>query len=335
MMSVAQFFFLLLLSGIAQFSFAQDIPDSSKSKEALYWLKKAAAAPRQHNYQGTFVYYADNTIETSRVVHIVDSEGEHEKIEVLDGLARIVIRENNVMKCYFPDSKTIVTERRWFRKFFPDILPQPFENISSSYFVRKGKQERIAGHKSQVIFLEPKDNLRYEHKIWVDINSGLALKVAIVDADRNVEQFSFAELKIGEDVGAELLDSTYPEMTAEWHNFNLMTSVLKKRELEWKVKELPAGFRVVMEMKRNLAGKSVRVDHIALTDGIATVSIFIKPMQDSKSPHVSGFLSNRGATNIYMRSIDDYTVTTVGEVPVKTVKLIGDAVYKHQNNNIH
>jgi len=331
MTSVVQFFLLLLLlPGIAQFSLAQNASDSSS--DALYWLNKVAAAPRQHNYQGTFVYYADGNIETSRIVHIVDAQREREKIEVLDGLARVVIRNNDEVKCYFPDSKTVVTERRWFRKFFPDILPQPFENINNSYFVKKDKQERIAGNDSQVIFLEPRDSLRYGHRIWVDINTGLALKVAIVDTNRKVEQFAFAELKIGEDVGAELLNSKYPEMAAEWHNHNLTTSVLRKRELEWQIKKLPAGFKIVIEMKRNLAGKSVRVDHIALTDGIANVSVFIQPMSDSKSPHASGFLSNRGATNIYVRTIDDHMVTTVGEVPLETVKLIGDAVFKQQKS---
>lgn len=331
MTSVVQFFLLLLLlPGIAQFSLAQNASDSSS--DALYWLNKVAAAPRLHNYQGTFVYYADGNIETSRIVHIVDAQREREKIEVLDGLTRVVIRDNDEVKCYFPDSKTVVTERRWFRKFFPDILPQLFENINNSYFVKKDKQERIAGNDSQVIFLEPRDSLRYGHRIWVDINTGLALKVAIVDTNRKVEQFAFAELKIGEDVGAELLNSKYPEMAVEWHNHNLTTSVLKKRELEWQIKKLPAGFKIVIEMKRNLAGKSVRVDHIALTDGIANVSVFIQPMSDSKSPHASGFLSNRGATNIYVRTIDDHMVTTVGEVPLETVKLIGDAVFKQQKS---
>ena len=331
MSSVAQIFLLLfLLSGVAQFSLAQNAPDSSS--DALYWLNKVAAAPRQHNYQGTFVYYADGNIETSHIVHIVDAQGEQEKIEVLDGLARVVIRNNDEMKCYFPDSKTVVTERRWFRKYFPDILPQPFENINKSYFIKKDKQERVAGNDSQVIFLQPRDNLRYGRRIWVDINTGLALKVAIVDTDRKLEQFAFAELNIGEDIGAELLNSSYPEMAAGWHNHNLMTSVLKKRELEWQLKKLPAGFKIVIEMKRNLAGKSVKVDHIALTDGIANISIFIQPMSDNKSPHASGFMSNRGATNIYVRTIDDHMVTTIGEVPLETVKLIGDAVFKQQKS---
>lgn len=327
MTRVAQFYLLLLLlPGIAQLSLARSTPDSSK--DALYWLTKVAEAPRQHNYQGTFVYYADGIIETSRIVHVTDAKGEREKIEVLDGVARVVIRNEEEMKCYFPDSKTVVTERRWFRKFFPDILPQPFEDVNASYVAKKGKKERIAGRYSQVIFLEPRDNLRYGHRIWVDINTGLALKMAIVDDNRKLEQFSFAELKIGDDVGTQLLNSSYSEMATEWKNHNLMTSVLSKRELEWQLRELPAGFRIIIEMKRNLAGKSVRVDHIALTDGIATVSIFIRPMLDGKSPHVSGFLSTRGATNIYVRAIDDHMVTTVGEVPLETVQLIGDAVFK-------
>lgn len=327
MTRVAQFcLLLLLLPGVAQLSLAQSTPDSSK--DALYWLTKVAEAPRQHNYQGTFVYYADGIIETSRIVHVVDTQGEHERIEVLDGVARVVIRNEEEMKCYFPDSKTVVTERRWFRKFFPDILPQPFEDINNSYYVRKGKKERIAGKYSQIIFLEPRDNLRYGHRIWVDINTGLALKMAVVDDKRKLEQFAFAELKIGDDIGAESLNSSYSEMAADWKNHNLMTSILNKRELEWQLKELPAGFRIVIEMKRNLAGKSVRVDHIALTDGIATVSIFIRPKSDDKSPHASGFFSTRGATNIYVRAIDDHMVTTVGEVPLETVKLIGDAVFK-------
>lgn len=327
MTRVAQFcLLLLLLPGIAQLSLARNTTDSSN--DALYWLTKVAEAPRQHNYQGIFVYYADGIIETSRIVHVVDAQGEREKIEVLDGVARVVIRNEEEMKCYFPDSKTVVTERRWFRKFFPDILPRPFEDINNNYFVKKEKKERIAGKRSQIIFLEPRDKLRYGHRIWVDINTGLALKMAIVDDDRKLEQFAFAELKTGDDIGAEALNFSYSEMASEWKNHNLMTSVLNKRELEWQLKELPAGFRIMIEMKRNLAGKSVRVDHIALTDGIATVSIFIRPMSEGKSPHGSGFLSTRGATNIYVRSIDDHMVTTVGEVPLETVQLIGDAVFK-------
>ncbi len=70
---------LLLLSGFVMPSFAQD--PTSTSAEAQGWLQRIVAAPRLHNYIGTFVYSSGGHMETSRVVHKVDKEGESERIE--------------------------------------------------------------------------------------------------------------------------------------------------------------------------------------------------------------------------------------------------------------
>ena len=43
---------------------------------------------------------------------------------------------------------------------------------------------------------------------------------------------------------------------------------------------------------------------------------------------VSGFFTSRGAINIYVRMLDENKITTVGEVPLETIKLIGDSVFK-------
>ena len=100
---------LLLLGTSGQPVFAQD--PSSSSPEALGWLQKVAAAPRQHNYVGTFVYSSGNEIETSRIVHVVNGDGEQEKSEVLDGAPREIIRNNDEMRCYLPE-----TQDRRYRK---------------------------------------------------------------------------------------------------------------------------------------------------------------------------------------------------------------------------
>ena len=89
---------LLLLAANVQPAFAQNPPSSSP--EALNWLQKIAAAPRRYNYIGTFVYSSNGDIETSRIVHLVNEEGEHEKSEVLDGAPREIIRNNDEMRCY-------------------------------------------------------------------------------------------------------------------------------------------------------------------------------------------------------------------------------------------
>lgn len=328
MIRITQIILLLLFVSVALPTTARDLPNSSE--EALGWLKKISVAPRKHNYLGTFIYYADEHMEASSIVHIVDNEGEREKIEVMDGLQRIVVRNNDEMKCYLPESKTIVTERRWLRKFFPDILPQPFSDLNDSYFVRTDKQERVTGYDCQVIILEPRDKLRYGQKLWVDIKTGLVLKAAVMDGNRIVEQFAFAQLEVDNDINPELLESKYAKIATDWHTTNLITSILENGALDWQVSNLPAGFKKVIEMKRHLAGKSVPVDHIALSDDLATVSVFIEPISENSPPPATGFYSSRGAINIYVRTLAGHKITTVGEVPLNTVKLIGDSVSRHK-----
>jgi negative regulator of sigma E activity len=82
---------VLPLSGLVLPSFAEDalgvsteevqgelqrVVDASASKEAQVWLQRIVDAPRKHNYTGIFVYSSGGHMETSRVVHMVNSEGD-------------------------------------------------------------------------------------------------------------------------------------------------------------------------------------------------------------------------------------------------------------------
>lgn len=322
--SIAALFFFLALG--FQVTFAQELPHSSES--ALGWLKKMADAPRRHNYSGTFVYYADDHMETSRIIHKTDQTGEHEKIEVLDGLSRIVFRNNDEMKCYLPESKRIYTEKRWFRKFFPDVLPQSFDNIDENYYIKETGRERVTGHECQVLSLIPRDSFRYGHQFWIDVETGLLLKVAVVSGDQIIEQFAFAQVEIDSKIHADQLKPDLSMVSDEWKVTNLVTSFLNEGELKWIINNLPPGFRKLVEMKRNLTEKPELVNHIALSDGLATISVFIEPIiKDAPTP-VPGFFTSRGAINIYVRTLDGNKITTVGEVPLETIKLIGDSVIK-------
>jgi sigma-E factor negative regulatory protein RseB len=326
MISHAIIALFLLLTFYSQVSFAQILPRSSES--ALGWLKKMTEAPRQHNYSGIFVYFADGHIETSRIIHKTDHAGERERIEVLDGNPRIVFRNNDEMKCYLPDSKKVFTEKRWFRKFFPNLLPHSFEGIDENYYAQEIKHERITDYESQVLLLTPRDSLRYGYQFWIDKKTGLLLKVAVINGDEIIEQFAFAQLEISGDIPSDLLKPDPFMMTDEWKTTNLVTSILKENELKWRVKNLPSGFKKLIEMKRNLTEKSALVDHITISDGLATISVFIEPIGKDAQTLTPGFFPSRGAINIYVRILDDNKITTVGEVPSETIKLIGNAVFQ-------
>ncbi len=317
-------FFLSILC--FQTASAQELSRSTES--ALAWLTKMANAPRQYNYAGTFVYYADSHMETSYIAHKTDASGERERIEVLDGMPRIVFRNNDEMKCYLPESRKIYTEKRWFRKFFPDFMPQPVENIDDNYLVKEIKRERIANREAQVLMLIPRDSLRYGHQFWIDVDTGLLLKVSVVQGNDVIEQFSFAQLRVDHDIEVGEVTPDQAMVSGEWKTTNLIAAILNKNELRWEITHLPAGFKKLVEMKRNLTEKTTLVDHIALSDGLATVSVFIEPIAKDAPAPVPGFFSSRGAINIYVRTLDGNKITTVGEVPVETIKLIGDSVIR-------
>ncbi len=162
---------LALLCGVG----ATGLVAAETGGDAMTWLKKIAAASRQINYAGTFVYQHGRQMETSRIAHMADANGEYEKLETLDGPPREIIRNNENVTCYLPDSKTVIIEKRTARQF-PALLPEQLSGIADNYVVTKGEQDRVAGHDCQVIALEPRDNLRYGHKYCADLASGLALR---------------------------------------------------------------------------------------------------------------------------------------------------------------
>tara|TARA_Y100001936_G_scaffold253847_1_gene321588 strand:+ start:6170 stop:7237 length:1068 start_codon:yes stop_codon:yes gene_type:complete len=304
----------------------QSVVDESASKEAQVWLRRIIDAPRKHNYTGIFVYSSAGHMETSRVVHMVGKEGEFERIEVLDGSPREVIRNNNEVKRYFPDRKTVVTGKRGLKKLFPALLSEPFSNINNNYLVKKVGRERISNYDCQVIILESRDRMRYSQRLWIDVGTGLLLKAAVMDRDQVVEQYGFTQLEIDGEIDKELLTPQYSKRDTKLHITNPVSSKVVKNELGWQVENLPSGFSKTNEVSRVFSGKSTPVGHITLSDGLASVSVFIRPATQNDPIENHEFYPPQGAINIYIRTVDDNVVTTIGEVPQATVMQIGNSV---------
>jgi len=292
--------------------------------DAMTWLKKIAAASRQFNYAGTFMYQYGTHVETSRIAHVVDGSGEYEKLETLDGPPREIVRNNDNVTCYLPESKTVVIEKRSARQF-PALLPEQLSGISDNYTARKAEQERVAGYDCQTIVLEPRDNLRYGHKFCAELSTGLALRARTFNEKNElVESLAFTQLTIGPGVNRELLKSRYAGKTQNWH---VDRTALEHSEAGadsgWVIKDQLAGFKKLMEMKRSVSGRPAQVSHIVYSDGLAAVSVFIEPMPKSPPPAGPAF---QGAVNIYVKPQADQMLTVVGETPARTVKQIADSL---------
>ncbi|MBI3528540.1 MAG: MucB/RseB C-terminal domain-containing protein [Betaproteobacteria bacterium] len=299
--------------------------DPLQQSEALALLQKIADAARELNYTGTSVYQRGDQVETSRIVHFVDGENEYTKVETLDGPRREVICNNDEVLRYYPDAKIVRSDKRDARRTFPALLPEQLSSLTEYYEIRKGESERIAGLDSQALVLDPKDGMRYGHKFWADINSGLLLKARMLSERHNVvEQIRFTQVVIGSGVTREMVQPSFNIRFPEWRLDRFANSTISEVESGWTVKNSPAGFRKILEMRRTKQGNSVLVTHMVYSDGLAAVSVFIEPA--ATRHRINEGLSQQGATNIYTRIVDDQVVTVLGEAPAATVIQIADSV---------
>lgn len=301
---------------------------ATQQTDALNWLHKVAAAAHQLNYRGTYIYQYGDYIETSKITHIRDESGEHEKIEALDGAPREVIRNNEEVLCFKPDSSDSVTvEKRKVEKSFPALLPRQLGGIFENYRVRFAEPGRTAGHACKVIVLEPKDQYRYQHKLWIDQSSGLLLKAGMFNKNNElIGQFAFTQVEIGGRIDKEALKPTLAGKKVLVSSEPSAIQMGLEQSENWTVKQIPPGFAQVTVMTRMMPGKGVPVKHWVFSDGLATVSVFIEPAATAIKPMQS--VVRQGAVHVYTRIVDDHQVTVLGEVPAIAVMQIANSVSK-------
>ena len=298
------------------------LAETLEQAEALAWLQKIAQAARDLNYRGTFVYQHGEHAETSRITHLVDRNGEQERLETLDGPRREIIRNNSEILTYYADKRLVKREKRAARKLFPALLPDQLSMLTEHYELRKGGQERIAGYDAQALILEPRDQFRYGHRLWAELQTGLLLKARMVNERNQVlEQFHFTEVAINVTISRDAVKPSFALPPAE--SVDPLSSGAPA-DTGWIVRNQPAGFKKIMEMNRTKRAGPGQVAHLVFSDGLAAVSVFIEPLPPAAK--VTEGLTHQGAVNIYTRPFSDQLVTVLGETPPVTVMQIANSV---------
>lgn len=287
---------------------------------AMDWLNRAAAAAKQQNYSGVYVYHHGEHVEILRVLHRTDARGEQEKVEVLDGPPRQFLRINNDLFCHQADGRHVRLERNTPRRFFPALLPAQPARLLDYYEVKLGGAERVAGRACQVVTLEPRDGYRHAYNLWLDKQTGLPLKSSIVNSNGSVvSMFVFSEIQIGRAPDAQLFRNDLAGKRI--HNEN--AGLDKPVDAAWSVTP-PPGFEKVREAVLLLQGKKAPVTHLIFSDGLSVLSMFVE-QTDPQVQSLQG-LSAEGAIGIYARKVDGHNVTTLGEVPSIALIETGNSV---------
>ncbi len=289
------------------------------------WLKKIVSAAHQTNYTGTFIYQSGSYVETSRITHVSDGENEHERLEGLDGERSEIIRRNDQVWCYLGDRRVMVATRDGARTF-PALLPQQFALLQENYVMRHADEDRVAGFHAHSIVFQPKDKLRYAHKMWVHGDSGLLLKAVVLDERKQVlEQYAFTQLTIGGDIDRKWIVQHKPtDQRFFGKAIANSSSNLISKESGWMVYALPSGFKKMTEVSRQLRGSNLPVIHLVYSDGLAGISVFVEKLGDRNGVKLG--LHSKGLIQVFTKMLDEYLLTVIGDVPPRTVIQVGESI---------
>jgi sigma-E factor negative regulatory protein RseB len=287
---------------------------------------KINKAARMLDYEGVFVYQHETQLEAMRIIHKVENGTARERLVSLNGAPREIIRDQREVTCYWPDKNSVMVEyRKADNQSFPAILPERLQDLDNYYVIQLGNVERITGRPAQRVIVKPADQYRYGYHLWADKETGLLLKADLLDTQGKIlEQFMFTQISIGTKIPASALA---PGMTGKdmvWHREAEDRKTVSAAP-GWTATQLPRGFRLSAHIARQTLMRKRPVEHLVYTDGLAAVSVFVEKRGEGTKPFMLG-ASRMGAVNALGSRVEDYQITTVGEVPAETIALIGGSV---------
>jgi sigma-E factor negative regulatory protein RseB len=315
---------------------AQPAAPESKSADRNVgdWLMRMHDASRKRAYIGTFVVSSSSgSLSSARIWHVCDGDQQMERVESLTGTPRTTFRRNDQVVTFLPESRIARTEKRESLGLFPNLLKSSDSAIGDFYTAQQVGSERVAGFDADVVYLAPKDKLRFGYRVWTEKKSGLVIKLQTLDAyGRVLEQAAFSELQLDAPVKMDKL----AQMMAATEGYRVEKPDLVKTTAAaegWALKSPVAGFKPMSCYKRP-AGATVgpapdgSTMQWIFSDGLASVSLFVEAYDRQR--HAQEVQLTMGATQTLTQRLTDkggdWWLTAVGEVPLATLKTFAQSL---------
>jgi sigma-E factor negative regulatory protein RseB len=288
------------------------------------WLVRIQQAAADTSYQGTLMFSAGGVVSSSRIEHYCDGRQRYERLEVLDGRARVQYRHNERMVTVWPAARTALVEQRGPLDEFPALPASATTRAAEHYELKSVGQDRVAGHDVEVLMAKPRDKHRYAQRLWAERETGLLLRSDVLGpAGEVLESSAFTDVKLG----ARPQPDNVLKPMKKLDGLRVVQGQVQRVPLEaegWTVARPVPGFQLVSCTKRPLdatadSTASVPVLQSVFSDGMAHVSVFIEPYDAQRHKQAMG--TSLGATHTLMKRHGDWWVTVVGEVPMATMQL--------------
>lgn len=322
------------LTTVSSSVFAGDETVASTEENALVkvnpqmLLQNMVQAMGSLNYIGEFIHVTDSKLEAMRIVHSASSEGEFERLTSLNGEAREIFRNDEQLICIWPGSNSLIVSSAKDRETIPRI---DAEILQSEFYqsVHEGF-DRVAGRDVHVISMSPVDKFRYGHRFWIDTESNMLLRMTLLDeSGAALDQFMFTSIEYPDAIDSSIFDAGDAENAFELPDDKPVQSPADALPLDGPAvsfNSLPGGYHKVAETYDPMPISDTPISHVTITDGMASVSVYVEYSAKLELYESSFGMSSMGAVNAYTRLEGNTLVTVVGEVPAAVIENISMAV---------
>jgi sigma-E factor negative regulatory protein RseB len=308
------------------------------------WLERMGDALERVNYQGTLVELDGDGATVMRVVHRYADGLATERLTALDGVGREIIRQGDEVMFILPDQRTVLVDRREnvpgstsrLREQFSAPLSLPVAHYRLATEAGPG----LVGRATQLVVIDPADNLRYGYRLWLDQATAIPLRVQVTGEEGEiVEQVMFADISLDEAIDDAAVRPS--RSTEGFTRRRAATPPSAAPDLPapapWAADRLPAGFTLQATVAKPGRDGARPLTQFVYTDGVATVSVFVEAVPpgswqaggSGSAPGGGGDApsgSHVGGANVYTLVNGGHLVTAMGEVPAATVRMIAEAM---------
>jgi sigma-E factor negative regulatory protein RseB len=289
--------------------------------QARQWVVRMAQAATQRNYQGTLVVGMGAEMSSSRVLHYCEGAHSFERVDMLDGQPRSVLRHNDQVLTLWPAAKVARLDEREAVAPFPALPAGAGDQLFEHYDMVAEGPGRIAGHDAAVFLMRPRDAARFAQRLWAAQGSGLLLRADVIAPDgRVLETSAFSDLSLGAKPRIEGVQTTLKQLEG-WRVIKRKSQRTTLEAEGWQLKPPAPGFRQASCVKRalddNEGAAASQVVQAIYSDGLTHVSLFIEPHRPERHRAGGAVI---GATHTWMQALGEHWITAMGDVPLATLK---------------
>lgn len=305
---------------------------AAETESAKLWLEQLSKSLRELNFTTSFVIVKNNQAEPYHWLHgIGENSQELEIFSRLNGPRRDILRQGDIVSYIEPEQEPYSIISQSVQSPIPTIFRGDFSELEDNYrFISVGRS-RVLGRVAQLVRIVAKDKYRFSYWLWLDQETGLLLKMAILTRQGLLlEQIQFTHIEVSE----QLSESLVQFQSTELPEIIKLNNQKKNRVLAWKVDWLPQGFAVIKSNQHNLnshnQGENKAVEFMLFSDGLVEISVYVNLSQENfRAPEYA----SDGATMVFNHIVQGIEVGIVGDIPLATAKKIAESIVPATKDN--